>query len=166
MRPQLEGLQTIHVRLSDVGNAIEMAKSTTSEWQAELIEILLIPSINKRWMELNNGFYQIERHAGIPYIGFNREDNMARGASNTWREISGYTLSHPTCDIRWNSVREEYYGHSAGTTWDGIRRETYHSFADALRNAFYHYSGRVEYRIERILAVLEEYKIDVVNDIC
>lgn len=124
----------IKVRASELLTAQKRAAATTDDWQARLIEYLLIPKLNKRWLEANGDHYAmliLERHPGQPYRAKPREDNLAIGERKGWAEFAGYTLRYGE-HLCWNMVREDYYGHSASTCWNGIRRETYCGFVDAL----------------------------------
>jgi hypothetical protein len=135
-------MRKIRVKLSSILRAIERAKTISDDWQAECCEILLIPAVAKRWQELNANFagLHVKRIDGAPYAFTCREDNQARCEAKRWREVAGYVLvlfTGDSGDYCWNGVRDDYYGHSASTAWDGIRRDTISSFAHDLRTLAY-----------------------------
>ncbi len=121
-----------------IERAIEQAHTISDDWQAELLEILLLPKVYRIWHKLNTRYPDatITRHPGVKVTG-TREDNLARCDAKTWRICAGYTFDYGVHGYTWNSVRDDYYGHSPSTTWDGIRRETACGFVEALRMAYY-----------------------------
>jgi hypothetical protein len=135
-------VRKIKVKLSAIRQAIKRAKLVSDDWQAECCEILSIPAIAKRWQELNPNLrgLRIWRVAGQPYRFESREINIARCDAKQWGQIAGYVLvlfSTADGDCSWNSVRPDYYGHSASTAWDGVRRDTVSQFVLDLRMLAY-----------------------------
>ena len=131
-------MRIITVKASEIRLAIARANATSAEYQTELIEIALIPSVNRRWHELNKNLEPLIllRHPGLPDPAYNmsREDYIA---ITDWSKFAGYTLTYHG-NSNWNSVRESYFCHSPNTTWDGIRRQTKGSMAiQCLRIAYY-----------------------------
>lgn len=128
-------MRTITVSLRTVRRAMREAGPITDDWQGAILEILRIPAIAKRWRELNPRYRGLEvvRHAGLPWSKGWRE---LPGANPDCTVFAGYTLVFDRFDdgkvYGWNSVRSDYYAHSAGTAWDGVRRETIHRFAESL----------------------------------
>lgn len=129
-------MKTIKINLHELGKAIHRANQTTCDWQAEMIEILLIPKIYRRWQELNKQQFnycpEVTRWPGLPFIPAYRGKE-----TKCWSLVSGYIVT------QWNDFRDDYYSHSASTAWDGIRRETVHMFLEKLRHIYYdHKEGR------------------------
>jgi hypothetical protein len=130
-------MRTVTVSLRALQRALKAAKSSSDDWQAECCEIALIPAVAKRWAELNADRFQnvhLDRYEGKPHIGMLPDGNRAVA---DWSEYAGYVL-HYSADPSisnwgWNSVRQEYYGHSPSTAWDGMRRETISQFIHDLR---------------------------------
>jgi hypothetical protein len=157
--------RVIKVRSSDVAKAIARAKNfCPCDWQGEQIEILRITNVNKRWRGVNAALHRdlrIVRHKGLPYPKHATRD-FARDVTD-WSIYSGYTLQFSATGFVWNTVREDYFAHSPAAVWNGIRRETFHSFAEHLRSAYYSLdkTGSVPYRIADYL---RDYKIVFVND--
>lgn len=128
-------MRTIKIKLSAIQEAIEAAHAVSDDWQAECLEILRIPAIAKRWRELNPRFpaVEIRRHDGAPHKGFQPDDNRAIGERNRWSEYAGYVFTYGLEGCGWNSVKDDYYGHSPSSAWNGCGRETICRFAEALR---------------------------------
>ena len=163
--PNLKGCRTITVKASQIKAAIACANKISDDWQAELIEVLLIPNVYNRWQKVNgHARYVVNRHDGQPHKGYKREDNLTVGELNAWDTIAGYTMQYNGLGWGWNSVRTDYYGHGPSTTWDGIRRETYHSFLESLRSAVYAIDRGLEPNYY-ITDTLRDYKIKFVNDL-
>jgi len=151
---------------SDILAAIATAKARDEDWQAELLEIALIPAVTAAWRAANRGrLLNVTRIDGIPHKGFARDDNLARCQAKTWGEVSGYTLDYGVEGMVWNSVRPGHYGHSAGVAWDGVRRESRCGFIEDIRNAVRPVKSHLrqttfaEYRRN-----LAEYGLDLVDD--
>jgi hypothetical protein len=86
----------------------------------------LIPAVQAAWRAANKGrLLTVTRIDGLPHKGFERDGNLARCQAGTWAEVSGYTLDYGVEGLTWNSVRHGHYAHSAGATWDGVRRDTH-----------------------------------------
>ncbi len=156
--------RTMTVKASQVKKAVEKAQRLCPrDWQAELLEILLLPNVNRRWRAINGDRFpnlELKRHAGFPWTG-GRDEALA---CEDWLIYAGYTLGYGTEGYCWNRAREDYYGHSPCSAWDGVRRETYAGFADSLRLA---YSAALEgnaphWRVEQ---ALWDYRIQFVNDL-
>lgn len=163
-------MKLLKVKASEIKQAIDKAKLLSDDWQAEIIEIILIPKVYARWKEINlDRLYRdftITRHDGLKPWG-DREENLKRCNDKTWESFFGYTLSwtYPSSsssalDTYWNRVSADHYGHSPSVCWDGIRRETYSAFVEELRMAFYYPDGNT---------VASEYlslvNVQFVNDI-
>jgi hypothetical protein len=124
-------------------------------------------SFTAAWRAANRGrLLTVTRIDGIPHKGFSRDDNLARCQAGTWAEVSGYTLDYGVdAGLIWNSVRPGHYAHSAGATWDGVRRETYHDLIEQARNAVRPVKSHLrqttfaEYRQR-----LAEYGLELVDD--
>jgi len=153
---------------SDILAAIATAKAHDEDWQAELLEIATIPAVTAAWRAANKGrLLTITRIDGIPHKGFTRDANLARCQAQAWAEVSGYTLDYGygADGLCWNSVRPGHYAHSAGATWDGVRRETYHDLIEQARHAVRPVKSHLrqttfaEYRQR-----LAEYGLDLVDD--
>jgi len=159
----------IRVWASELVAAQERARKTTDDWQARLIEYLLIPKLTKRWREANSdrfGTLLLERHPGKPHINYTPDDNRAIGQRKGWAEYAGYTLRYGE-SYGWNGVRDEYYSHSASTCYDGIRRETYCGFLDALDAWIWEIKdgGCLSKMRGNAAEVLLKYNIEVLDDL-
>ena len=156
------------LKTSDILAAIERAKAQDEDWQAELCEIAMLPAVEAAWRKANKGrAVSIRRIDGIPHKGFVREANLARGAAEAWGEVSGYVFDYGIENLSWNSVRSGYYSHSAATTWDGVRRETYHEFIEQARYAVYPVKVRAGFRhtaFDEHRQNLAEYGLELVDD--
>lgn len=155
--------RTLTVKASEVEKAIKRAKSfCPKDWQAELLEILLIPKVYRRWQYINDRYLRVEikRHTGFPWVG-DRDEALA---VEDWLIYSGYEFGYGFDDYCWNRARSDYYGHSPSSAWDGIRRETYHSFAENLRMA-YDAVSKGESPHWRVEHALRDYRIQFVNDL-
>jgi len=157
--------RTIRVKASDVGKAIRQAERfCPRDWQAELLEILRIPSVYRRWRYINSDRMpglELSRHKGKgPFVG-GREVALA---VEDWLIFNGYELGYGCENYCWNRARSDFYGHSPSSAWDGVRRETYAGFADALRLA---YSAATEGRSVywRTEQTLWDYRILFINDL-
>lgn len=130
-------MKLVTVEMETIKAAMERARTLHDDWQAECLEIILIPSIYKRWRELNDRFpYELTRHPGLPYLRRTREMNEQ---VTDWSVFAGYVLRG------WNVVstgRDRGYSHSAGTAWDGVRRDTISQFAHDLRMLAYGHDHR------------------------
>lgn len=144
-------MKLVKVKASEIKQAIERTHLLSDDWQAELIEIILIPKVYARWKEINlNKLYRdftITRHDGLKPLG-DREENLKRCNEKTWESFVGYVLSwtYPvgsTTPIYWNRVTKDHYGHSPSVCWDGLRRETLSSFVEDLRMMFYYPNSSV-----------------------
>lgn len=128
-------MRTITVSMRTILRAVRESRSVSDDWQGAILEILRVPAIAKRWRELNPRYRGLElvRHAGLPMVGGWRE---LAGDNPDWASFAGYTLIYDRFDngrvYGWNSVRSDYYAHSASTAWNGVRRETIHRFAESL----------------------------------
>lgn len=116
--------RTLVLKLSAVRKAIWRARRDfPGEWQAETLEILLLPGVYRRWQALNRFG---------PYQGSVRRASHARwGPGYLFETVdtrSGEVVS------RWNAVTDEWYSHHPSVAWDGVRRETIHTFLDAARS--------------------------------
>jgi hypothetical protein len=87
-----------------------------NEWQACMLEILLIPEVGAHWRAMSGTDLRLERHAGAPYRG---QRDVA-----DWSTVAGYVFREGE-RLPWNCVRSEGYNHHPGTAWNGIRRETF-----------------------------------------
>lgn len=121
------------VKVSDLWAAMRAAQTLYGDdWQAEVLEILLVPPVYAYWRAINteygHGAPTLTRHAGVPNPGKNVPEDF------DWALVAGYVMRHG-CDgvLRWNSVRSDHWCHAPGTAWDGVRRETVHRFAEQLR---------------------------------
>ena len=155
----------IKVKSSEVAKAIARAKRfCPCDWQAEQIEILRIPNVNKRWRKLNSKIHKdlrIVRHKGDVYPKYATREFA--GNVCDWSIYSGYTLQFSAAGFVWNRVRCDSYSHSPASVWNGIRRETFGQIAEQLRQAYYGLdkNGSVPYRIGLNLC---DYKVTFVND--
>jgi hypothetical protein len=124
------------ITLESVLEAIERAKQRTDDWQAQCLEILLLPKVARVWKRLNPRFknLRVERVNGLPHVGYTSDDNRA---VSDWTQFSGYLLIYFDLPdgqtYGWNAVRADGYGHSAGTCWNGVGRETICRFIESLR---------------------------------
>ena len=135
-------MKTIRVSRQTVARAIERANAASDDWQAELLELLLIPSLAKRWQELNPQFPQVAivRHSGKPHKGYTRDDNLA---VKDWTPFAGYLFQYdPEQHWNWNAVRTDWYSHSASTAWNGVRRDTICSWVEDIRMLALGYDDR------------------------
>jgi len=159
-------MRTLKVKASTIGKAAARAKVTSDDWQAVLVEILLVPQVYKRWQTLNADRFDallITRHPGQKPTG-TREDNLARCAAKSWAQYAGYTLSG-IGGYRWNSVTDDWYGHAPSCCWDGVRRETRSFFIEALHNAYYAATRGVTLAGDWNDNVMREASIEFVNDL-
>lgn len=137
-------MRTIKIKLNKIKAAIDKARQYSDDWQAELCGLLaFVPKLAKRWQEINlarlpwtNGL-KVEFVDGIPHKGSDPENNKRISAAGNWAAYAGFTLTLAEFEQGgrsiWNSVREDHFGHSPGTAWDGVRRETIHRFLEAVR---------------------------------
>ena len=91
----------VRVHVSDVKKAIQRAERRSPEWQAEMLEIALIPGVK----------------AGLNRIPQNHRGVKIKRVKGKFG--NGYVLEG------WNSVRDDYFSYSPSTAWDGLRREYY-----------------------------------------
>lgn len=124
----------ITVLATEIEAALELAAERDSSWQAGLLEILLIPAVHQRWVDANWAGLQLFRVDGRPWKGRTPELNQVE---TDWLQWAGYEL-RVTEFTWWNRRRDDHYGHSAAVAWDGVRRETYCSFIEDLRNIYLH----------------------------
>jgi len=122
-------MHKIKVRFSDIQKAADKARAVSDDWQAIILEVLLIPNVNRRWKQLNPRYPQLElaKHPGEKYP----QGLAHRQKIEDWSVYAGYTLKLSEYSS-WNSVREgtEYgFSHGPSVCWDGVRRETVHGFA-------------------------------------
>ena len=156
--PNLKSCRKLTVRASEIEKAIQRAEHRApNDWQAELLEILRIPKVMRRWQKVNLDIHPeptITFHPGKPWQRGKRPED--------WTTIAGYTFNYGRVGITWNSVRDDYYGHSPSSAWDGVRRESFCSFAENLRNAYYWRGNGYNHRVE---SGLLDYRIEFVNDL-
>jgi hypothetical protein len=156
-------MQTIKVRLSAVRRAVTQAHQAHGDWQAEHLEILLLPQVYRRWQEVNRPHFSeptITRHPGFRWT----DGREAAAQVTDWSIYAGYTFTYGPTNWRWNSVTTDWYGHAPSVTWDGVRRETYHSFVEDLRAVLY---AVEESRLPhwQTCQNLDRYHIQVVDDV-
>lgn len=156
-------LPRARVSMEDVRRAVEMARERDNDWQAQMCEIAMIPAVQSHWRAANRGMpeLRIERHDGIEHKGFSRELNRARCDAGLWEEVSGYTLvfSQWSC---WNSKRAEHYAHSASSTWDGARRDTYHGFIELLQYASLAEANERMSKTTILAELLNDWNVEIV----
>lgn len=155
--------RTITVKASAIKKAVAKARRLCpKDWQAEILEILLIPKVQRRWQYVNDHIpgLEIKRHKGFPWAD-GRDEALA---VEDWTIYAGYEMGYGLEHLCWNRARSDYYGHSPSSAWDGIRRETYHSFANNLRIAYGEALEGKEpnWRVEQ---ALRDYRIRFVNDL-
>jgi len=159
-------MRNIIVKASEIARAIEKSYEVdTRSWQAECIEILLIPKVYKRWQRINKakfgGNIEISRVDGQAYT-----NDIDGHKVDDWSAFGGYLYGYGLKGLCWNSVRETSYSHSASTAWDGIRRETYHSFAENLRHLYLSLvDDKVQIRKDYVESQLYPYRITFFNDL-
>lgn len=159
-------MRKVSIAYSTVIGALDRAHAVSDDWQAECLELLRIPALAKRWQELHPNMpgVRIDFHPGLPHKGMTPEDNRA---VEDWSVYAGYIFVYGIEDCPgygWNSVRSDYYGHSPGTCWDGVRRETIHSWIDCLRlivKGYDHPSYRES--LEEVGVCLAENKTELVG---
>jgi hypothetical protein len=155
--------RTMTVKASQIAKAVGKARQLCpKDWQAEQLEILLIPKLYKRWRDVNDHIpgLELKRHAGFPWTG-GRDEALA---VEDWTAYAGYEMGYGLESYCWNRARSDDYAHSPASAWDGVRRETYHSFADNLRMA---YGAALEggEPNHRVVQALDRYKIRFINDL-
>jgi hypothetical protein len=155
--------RNITVKASQISKAIKQAKQLCPhDWEAELLEILLIPIVTRRWRYVNDRFpnVTIKRHVGFPYV----RGNVDPRTVEDWLIYAGYEFDYGGSGYCWNRARSDHYGHSPGTAWDGVRRETYHSFVETLRMCYYCAieGTEINYRLE---VNLRDYRVCFINDL-
>lgn len=156
-------MKTIKVKASVILAAMERGKAIDSCWQAGDIEILLLPSVYKRWQELNARFpYIVNRVDGLSAAHMTREDNMR---ITDWTPFAGYELRYANGLGGWNQRRANGYMHSASVTWDGIRRETIHNFIWLLGAMAYQISEGKGIFSRNADDLLQEARIVLVDDV-
>jgi len=166
MMPNLIGQRKITIKASQVAQAIKRARRLFGDdWQAECLEIALLPAINKRWRAVNRPFHAdltLTRHIGKTPLDIKREDYQ----KTNWLTVAGYELGYggATTSYCWNRARADYWGHSPGTAWDGVRRETCHSFIYTLL-AIYRHALEGREPSWREWDNLLDYRINFVNDL-
>lgn len=158
MRPNTKGLRPITVRMTAVAKAIAKANAISSDWQAELCEIALLPNVYKRWRQINGDRYTLARIDGLPHIHHSREQNLAIGQSETWDRYAGYVLG-PS----WNSVRPDWFSHGPSCAWNGMRRDTYSRFILDIHQTHCVYARGST--LARRSEYLDTYKVRIVNDL-
>ena len=125
------------VTLAALRRAVKLGNERSPDWQAQCLEVAMLPAVNARWRALNPRMtgLRIEFHPGKRNPGEDREANGAIGERKGWAEYVGYVLRYyEGSDYGWNSVTDDWYSHSAGCCWSGISRETYGATAiEALR---------------------------------
>lgn len=166
---QSTGSKTV-LKLSEVRDAVNRALDHDDDWQAQYCEVAMIPIVASAWQASNkNRFaYSVKRVDGLAHIAMEREQNHKRCEEKKWAEVSGYLFSYgfeEESGLCWNRVCTGHYSHSASTTWDGIRRETYH---DVIENAYAAYrqaAGTQRYTYDASERLLTDHNIVVVNDL-
>ena len=91
----------LQIGTADLKQAIMNAHSEFPQgnfWQADMIEIALIPSVKRAIEQMNNGRALNIQRVQTPFG-------------------NGYVLEG------WNRVRDDYYSTNPASVWDGIRRE-------------------------------------------
>jgi len=141
-----------------------------SDWQAECLALVcFLPNVKKRWQEVNEpeGHYdKLTFVDGFPYDA-EAKAKAKEGTIEDWAVYAGYTLGSSRGVWCWNSVPDSPdrgYGHSPGTAWNGVRRETFHTFAEALRIAFHTVLEGAEVS-EHHIGRLDFYRIKFENDL-
>ena len=161
MEPNMAGLRRIKVRASAVADAIAQGRAVSDDWQAQNLEIALLPNVAKRLADVNRGA-TVTRHKGLPHKGMSRDDNAA---VTDWSAFAGYVVTG-FGGVAWNRVgegRERGYCHGPSRAWDGMRRECFCAFLGAL-----HYAYNVEVlgsQHASYAETLRKYRIEFVNDI-
>jgi len=157
-------MKPIQVKYSEIKRAIGKGKALDPrDWQCELVEILLIPKVYRRWRAINKARFPdptVERHPGK---SASKHDQSEEGRYKNWLEIAGYSLRYGYAGVCWNSPTDDYYGHSGGTTWNGLRRETTCSFAESLRLCAFLTDEGKEIP-EYVSGRLAEFQFEFVND--
>ncbi len=130
-------MKTLTISLKTIRAALARAAAVSDDWQAECCEIAMIPAVARRLAELNTRHFPrltMTRHEGKPHQNMRPEDNLA---VKDWTVYAGYVLlynaSPPGPFMGWNAVRADYYSHSPGTAWNGLRREAISEFIHDLR---------------------------------
>jgi ppGpp synthetase/RelA/SpoT-type nucleotidyltranferase/SAM-dependent methyltransferase len=104
-----------HVTLDEIRAAMAWAQQKwPTQPNASRLAVLTQPHVYKVWQKLNPGWAIEPAHNDKYGDGF-----------VVYREFAGGR-------INWNGVKENYFSHSPSVAWDGVRRETYHGFVDAL----------------------------------
>jgi len=133
--PRQPTLRPVRIKLSELARAIAKGSAVADkweengpkpdngcayrQWQAELIEILLMRNLFDRMLR------------GMAVDGHGAATSYWEKPTRYFdRRLPGYILRH------WNGPPREghWYSHSPGCCWDGIRRELYPSLAEDLRN--------------------------------
>jgi hypothetical protein len=154
----------LKIKASHVLKAMARGQQVSDDWQAQYIEIALLPAVNRRWQAANRDRFEsliLARVPGKPHIGYTPDDNRA---VIDWTQFAGYALAYGPGASRWNSVRADCYSHSPSTTWDGIRRETYHSFIYDLGACALSLRDGKE-PPPSLLAELETYGVELIDDL-
>lgn len=168
--PKAQSFRLIRVRASDVVRAITRAQAQTDDWQAECLEIALLPAINRRWRAANRDRYpdiHLQRVPGQPYRQMTREDAERICQERGWLAYSGYELYLLAGETyAWNRARADYYGHSPATAWNGMGRETYCQFIEDIRSLTYAMLHGTADRVHpELLAHLRSFGVEVVDDL-
>jgi len=125
------------------------------EWQACMLEILLIPEVGAHWRAMSGADLLLERHPGEPYTGQRELED--------WSTLAGYVFMENKY-LRWNRVRNDTYSHHPGSAWNGIRRETFSNWVYFLYQLAHQIAeGKTDnhYLVDR----LAEYKVRLIDDI-
>ncbi|HID23972.1 MAG TPA: hypothetical protein EYP14_16445 [Planctomycetaceae bacterium] len=152
-------MRRIKVRASEILEAARTERERfPGEPNAGAMGVLLHPQVYRRWRAANKEYpgLKIERVRGIP---------PHQVKDGRWARCAGYILRFSEGRFgTWNCVRGGGYGHSPRATWDGVRRETRHSFVDALYSAAVALAAgtRPTWATERIL---RRYRITLIDDI-
>jgi len=163
--------RTITVEASSVLRAMKSVEDKFDDWQAQYLEVLLLPNVYKRWKQANPNMPDmvLNRVSGETHKGFTPEDNRAVGDAKGWSLFAGYTLRYclnPSTgeSSGWNGVRDDYYCHSPSVAWDGVRRDTYHQFVQDIAMTVTLWSREKDVH-HSSFDLLEKYGVKLVNDL-
>lgn len=167
--PKAQSFRLIRVRASDVVRAITRAQAQFDDWQAECLEIALLPAVYRRWQAANRDRYpdiHLRRVPGQPYRSRPRAEAERICQEQGWLAYAGYELHLLAGETyAWNRARADYYGHSPATAWNGMGRETFCNFIEDIRQVVYALLHGTADRVHpELLAHLRSFGVEVVDD--
>src|SRR3990172_9332024 len=87
------------IKASQVIRAMDSVAEKFDDWQAQYLEVLLLPKVYKRWKQANTGHFDpemlsIKRIQGLAHRGYAPKQNRAIGDAREWHKFAGYVLTY------------------------------------------------------------------------